>query len=80
MSDTLTRDQLRNINRQLAEIRQALQLEDLVNKAEAIKIVGVTRNSFNVYVSQGKYVVASRNAAGQPFFSRKQLMGMVNMR
>lgn len=76
MSDILTKEQLRSINRQLAELREVLQVNDLVNKKQAMQITGVTSGTFDVYVSQGKYVVVSRNKAGQAFFSRKQLLGI----
>lgn len=79
MSETLTisADQLRSINRQLAELRQMYSAHDLINRAEAIKLRGVEPITFSTDVSKGKIRVVSINKkTKQKFFSRSEILGL----
>ncbi len=76
METATDKNYLRSINRQLAELRQIMEVSDVVNKKQALEIMGISSRSLTNYICLGKVVVISRNAAGQPFFSRKQLMGL----
>lgn len=76
MSETLTRNELRSISRQIAELRQIMDVQDIVNRRTALEILDVTPETLSVYISTGKVRVVSRNAAGQAFFSRKNLLGL----
>lgn len=76
MTNTLTTNELRSINRQLAELRTILEISDIVNRKEALEILDIDSKTLTNYIGVGKIIVVSRNAAGQAFFSRKQLMGL----
>ena len=68
--------ELRQINRQLAELRSFIEVNDIINRQQAIEIMGVNAKTFTNYVFAGKVLVVSTNAAGQKFFSRKQILGL----
>jgi hypothetical protein len=73
----ITRREMINIIRsELAFLKDNVQVNDLVNREEAIKILGISSKSFSVYISDGRVSVASTNAAGAKFFSRKELLGL----
>ena len=75
--NTATRsDELRAINRQLAELRSFMQVNDIVNRKEALQILDITPKVLTNYICQNKVQVVSRNKAGQCFFSRMQLLGL----
>ena len=76
MSDTLTKNELRSINRQLAELRAFMEVNDIVNRKQALEILNIEASTLSSYISEGKIIVVSRNKAGQAFFSRTQLMGL----
>jgi hypothetical protein len=69
-------EELRNINRQLAEIRTFIEVSDIVNRKQALDILGIQSTTLTNYICNGKILVISRNQAGQCFFSRKQLLGI----
>jgi hypothetical protein len=74
---TITKRELSSIIRnELAVLKEFFQVNDLVNRDEAIKILGITSKSFTTYISDGRVNVASTNAAGGKFFSRKELLGL----
>ena len=76
MYDTLTLTEIRSINRQLAELKQMLNIDDIVNRKTALEILDIDSKTLTNYIGQGKVRVVSRNAAGQAFFSRKELLGL----
>lgn len=73
----ISRRELVNIIRQeLSFLKEVYKTNDLVNRAEAIAILGVTPETFSVYISKGFVRIASTNPAGGDFFSRAELMGI----
>jgi hypothetical protein len=79
MTETIniTRREMINIIRnELAPFRELFQMNDIVNREEAIKILGISARSFSNYIGLGHIHVVSTNAAGAKFFSRKQLLGL----
>jgi predicted DNA-binding protein (UPF0251 family) len=83
---TLTADQLEmiriiknTIRDELRPLKEALQVNDLVNREEAIKILGISSRSFTIYINDGRVRVASMNAANAKFFSRKELLGLTTV-
>lgn len=75
MNNTLAPD-LRMINRQLAELKSLLEISDVITRKEALEILNIDSKTLSNYIGQGKVRVASRNKAGQAFFSRKELYGL----
>lgn len=53
-----------------------IDVSDIVNRKTALEILNITPATLSVYISKGKIRVVSRNAVGQPFFSRKELLGI----
>lgn len=76
MSQTVTNNELHSISRQLAELKMMLDVSDIVNRKTALQILDIDSKTLTNYIGLGKIRVVSRNAAGQPFFSRKQLLGL----
>jgi len=68
--------ELRQINRQLAELRSFIELSDIINRQQALDIMGISSKAFTNYICQGKILIVSTNAAGQKFFSRRQILGL----
>jgi len=68
--------ELRQINKQLAELRSFIEMNDIINRQQAIGIMRISSKAFTNYICQGKILVVSTNAAGQKFFSRKQILGL----
>jgi len=68
--------ELRQINRQLAELRSFIEVNDIINRQQAIEIMGINAKTFTNYICTGKVLVVSTNAAGQKFFSRRQILGL----
>lgn len=75
MTNTLT-PELRSISLQLAELKAMIDVTDIVNRKTALEILDIDSKTLTNYIGLGKVVVVSRNAAGQAFFSRKQLLGL----
>ena len=68
--------ELRQINKQLAELRSMLEESDIITREEALWLMKISRKAFTNYICTGKILVASTNAAGQKFFSRRQIKGL----
>lgn len=60
----------------IRSIKEFMQVDDLVNKEEAIKLLGVARQTWYNMKSRGEVTVASINDGGIEFFSKKQLYGI----
>jgi hypothetical protein len=63
---------LNQITRQLAEIKQAVAANDLVNRKVACEILDIDSKTF----TNKKIAPDSINDYGQKFYSRKKLLGI----
>jgi hypothetical protein len=60
----------------IAAFNEMVALNDLVNKHQAMEITGWNARTLSARVFDGTITVASQNAAGTKFYSRRQLMGL----
>lgn len=73
----LTKREVTNIIRgELNFLKEVYKTNDLINRMEAIKLLGISPRSFTTYISAGFIKYASENAAGTKFFSRRELLGL----
>ena len=64
------------LTRQLNEISNAIQANDLVNREEACKVLNVSSKTLTNYLAMGKITPDSVNELDQMFFSRSRLVGL----
>jgi hypothetical protein len=62
--------------RQLAEIKNAVTANDLLNRKQACEVLGVTSKTLSNYLASGRVVPDSINELGHQFFSRRRLLGI----
>ena len=64
------------LTRQLNEISNAIQANDLVNREEACKVLNVSSKTLTNYLALGKITPDTINELDQMFFSRARLVGL----
>jgi len=64
------------LTRQLNEISNAIQANDLVGREEACKILNISSKTLTNYLALGKITPDTINELDQMFFSRARLVGL----